>query len=60
MKHNAAQSILNDLLTKESSTQIAAQLHNIAKQLQIHNCIETAKLTRQQFETFQTLIKEVE
>lgn len=51
---------ISKMLNVSNMEQIVIQLHNIAKQLQIHNCIETAKLTRQQFETFQTLIKEVE
>lgn len=59
MKNNSMDSI-SKMLNVSNMEQIVIQLHNIAKQLQIHNCIETTKLTRQQFETFQTLIKEVE
>lgn len=59
MKNNSMDSI-SKMLNVSNMEQIVIQLHNIAKQLQIYNCIETAKLTTQQFETFQTLIKEVE
>lgn len=58
MKNNSMDSI-SKMLNVSNGEQIVKQLYSIAKHLQIRNCIETAKLTKEQYKVFQVLIKEV-
>lgn len=58
MKNNSMD-FMSKMLNASNMEQIPKLLYSIAKQLQIRNCIETAKLTEDQYKVFQVLIKEV-